>query len=454
MKSTLRLLCLIGLTLSVLTVPIFADNTSILFSVDSSYYYSGGHYSPLDPGEGSRPVLQNGRVLIPIRPVAEALGVDVQWIPESNMIKMTNDNGTVILKLNSKTMMNGNTAVTMDVAPFISGNRTLVPLRVPLEALGFVVKWNPALRSAEVSRNESGFLTPDALGNLKFPDATKLPDYAGVPLFTADTIWNTPIDQLPVHPKSNTYIQSIGASDPVHPDVGTVWDGKDIGFQVNVVPENQQGLPVTFEYADESDPGLYPIPANPLIEAGSDRHILILQQGKNLLYELYAAEKDAKGAWHAGSGVIWNLKTNPQRPTRWTSADAAGLAIFPGLIRYDEVMEKKSINHAFRITLQNIQKSYIAPATHSGGTSMNANLPPMGLRMRLKADFDTSSYSPSIQLILNAMKKYGVVVADVGSDMFISGLHDGRWNDEVLGELKKLKAGDFEAVYTGDAVAY
>lgn len=157
---------------------------------------------------------------------------------------------------------------------------------------------------------------------------------------------------------------------------------------------------------------------------------------------------------HADSGAIWHLDKNEQRPKGWISADAAGLAMLPGLVRWDEVYQKGEINHAFRVTLSKIQRSYILPATHSGGSYTGTNYPPMGLRLRLKAGFDISKYDKDMQIILKAMKKYGLVVADVGSDMYVSGVHDSRWNDEVLNALKKLKASDFEAVYTGYALPY
>ena len=233
-----------------------------------------------------------------------------------------------------------------------------------------------------------------------------------------------------------------------------MWEGQPIGIPYNVVEANQPKVNVSFDYADESDPGPYPIPQNPLIEAGSDRHLLILQKGTNLLFELFDAEKSSNGSWHAGSGAIWHLDRNEARPKGWTSADASGLAILPGLVKYDEVYEKGEINHAIRITVSQIQKSYIPPASHTGGRYTEKTYPPMGLRMRLKESFNISGFDKHIQVILKAFKRYGVVIADVGSDMYITGAPDSRWDDEVLSTLGKVSAEDFEAVYTGDAIPY
>ncbi|HEX9063226.1 MAG TPA: hypothetical protein VF941_23885, partial [Clostridia bacterium] len=250
------------------------------------------------------------------------------------------------------------------------------------------------------------------------------------------------------------YINSIGRGKALHPDFGTVWDGNPIGIPYNVVTKDQAKVNVTFDYADESDQGPYPVPENPLIEAGDDRHLLILQQGTNTLYELYDAQKNSNGSWNAGSGAIWHLDKNESRPKGWTSADASGLAILPGLVRWDEVYEKKEINHALRVTLSKIQKSYIPPASHSGGRYTDSNIPPMGLRLRLKSSFDISGFDEHVQVILKAMKKYGLVVADIGSDMYISGSPDEKWNDDILHTLGKVTADNFEAVYTGHSVPY
>lgn len=333
------------------------------------------------------------------------------------------------------------------VQPLNFNGTTYLPVRTIANVLGKSIRWDEKLKAVHIGEDlKSSIASPAAAG--------QSPEIAGCDIFPGDNFWNTPVDQLPVNPKSDDYINSIGRSKTLHPDFGTVWEGNPIGIPYNVVPEDQPKVKVSFDYEDESDNVLYPIPENPLIEAGSDRHILIVQKVTNILYELYNTKKNSDGTWHAGSGAVWHLDQNEIRPKGWTSADAAGLAILPGLVRYDEVNEKGEIQHALRVTLSKIQKSYISPASHTGGRYTDPQYPPMGLRLRLKQDFSISGYDPKIQVILKAMKKYGLVVADVGSDMYISGVPDKKWNDDVLGELKKITADSFEAVYTGDAVNY
>lgn len=272
----------------------------------------------------------------------------------------------------------------------------------------------------------------------------------GCNVLPADNIWNTPVDSLPVDPLSSSYIGSIGATTGLHPDFGSgLWDGGPIGIPYNIVTSAQAGVPVTFDYARESDPGQYPIPANPIIEGGpestGDRHILILNRDTCTLYELFSAYQDPAG-WQAGSGAIFNLKSNQLRPAGWTSADAAGLPILPGLVRYDEVASGK-ITHALRFTAPRTRKAYVWPARHYASTLTGLQYPPMGQRFRLKVSFDLSGFSPETQVILKALKKYGVILADNGGAWYISGIPDDRWkNDVLVGELKKITGSDFEAV--------
>ncbi|HVA88903.1 MAG TPA: hypothetical protein VNL71_03590, partial [Chloroflexota bacterium] len=202
---------------------------------------------------------------------------------------------------------------------------------------------------------------------------------------------------------------------------------------------------VQFDYADESDKGPYPIPANPLIENGSDGHLLLIDSGTCSLYELYAAQHTATG-WHAGSGAIWNLRSNALRPDRWTSADAAGLPIFPGLVRYDEVA-RGMIDHALRFTTQRTARSHIYPARHDAGNA-GAGLPPMGLRLRLKASVNISWAGPQTRVILQALKKYGMILADNGTSWYISGAPNSHWNDDELHHLNRITGADFEVVDT------
>lgn len=281
------------------------------------------------------------------------------------------------------------------------------------------------------------------------------PNLDGVQLFPADNPWNQDISALPVHPNSDAFIASIGAGTGLHPDFGTVWDGAPNGIPYVVVPGNTPKVPVNFEYADESDPGPYPIPEDPPIEGGpdsdGDRHILIVDRDNLKLYELYNAWP-RNGHWDAGSGAIFDLTSNALRPDFWTSADAAGLPILPGLVRYDEAVEKGQIRHALRFTAARTRRAFIHPATHFASSSNDPNLPPMGLRVRLKAGFDISGFPAEVQVILRALKSYGMFLADNGSNWFISGAPDPRWDDEALSALRQVEGSNFEAVYTGEAI--
>lgn len=275
------------------------------------------------------------------------------------------------------------------------------------------------------------------------------PILEGCPVFPADNIWNTPVDQLPPATRSQDYINSIGPDIPLHPDFGSsTWEGYPIGIPYNVVTGTQTTITVIFDYSSESDAGPYPIPNNPLIEGNptnGDRHILILDKDHCVLYELYNARKET-GNWYAGSGAIFDLNANSLRQAGWTSADAAGLPILPGLVRYSEVASGE-INHALRFTVQHTRNSYIWPARHQASTSSDLTYPPMGQRFRLKASFDISGFPTQIQVILRAMKKYGMIVADNGSNWYISGVPDPNWdNDMLVGEFLNVPGSAFEAV--------
>jgi hypothetical protein len=273
------------------------------------------------------------------------------------------------------------------------------------------------------------------------------------PLFPPNNVWNTPIDNLPVHPLSDAYIETIGRDEAFHPDFGSgIWppeDGGPIGIPFVVVPADQPGVPVSFGYDEESDPGPYPIPPNPPIEGGpqsdGDRHILIVQEGTCRLYELFDAWPQGDGSWEAGSGAIFDLNSNALRPAGWTSADAAGLPILPGLVRYDEVASGE-ITHALRFTAPETQRASVWPARHFASDETGEEFPPMGQRFRLRADFDMSGFDPQIQVILRAMQRYGIILADNGSPWYISGAPDERWDNDILRQLKQLTGADFEAV--------
>jgi hypothetical protein len=323
----------------------------------------------------------------------------------------------------------------------------LLSLALVVESLGGLVVGS--LAGAEPADPRA----PSAGPTLMTP--TLKTEFGDVAIFPADNPWNQPIDRLPVHPDSERFIDSIGANKPLHPDFGTVWNGAPSGIPYCVVPPSQKRAPVKFDYADESDPGPYPIPDDAPIEGGvksdGDRHVLIVDPQEKKLYELFHVIK-TPGGWTAGSGAIFDLASNKPRPAGWTSADAAGLPIFPGLVRYDEAVEKGEIRHALRFTVSKTQRGYIAPARHWASSSSDPNRPPMGLRLRLKAQYDISRFPPEDQVILRALKTYGLIVADNGGDWFISGAPDKRWNDDNLHALTRVKGRDFEAVDTGPIV--
>jgi hypothetical protein len=274
------------------------------------------------------------------------------------------------------------------------------------------------------------------------------------PLFPADNIWNADISALPVHPLSDAYVASIGADTPLHPDFGAgLWEHSPIGIPYTVVPGIQPRVPVSLLYADESDPGPYPIPPFAPVEGGlkpgvgrGDRHVLVVEAGTCQLFEVYDARRHRRGAyWEGGSGAVWDLNSNALRPGGWTSADAAGLPILPGLARYDEVAGG-AIAHALRFTAPRTQRAYVWPARHWASSSSDPNLPPMGIRARLKASVDISGFSAANQVILAALKRHGMLLADNGAPWFLSGTPDLRWNDAELSELKQLTGADFEIV--------
>lgn len=276
------------------------------------------------------------------------------------------------------------------------------------------------------------------------------PSIGGCNVFPADNVWNTSITTLPVAKESAAYVASIGADAVLKADWGAgLYNGGPIGIPFTTVGANQPSVPVSFEYADESDPGPYPIPPDAPIEGGADasgdRHVLVVDTNACTLYELYAAYPQRDGSWNAGSGAKFDLRSNQLRPRDWTSADAAGLPILAGLARYDEV-QRGVIPHALRFTASATQRAYVWPARHFASDRTDADLPPMGQRFRLRASFDISHYSPSNQVILTALKTYGMLLADNGAPWFISGVPDERWNNDELRELAAVKGSAFEAV--------
>lgn len=297
-------------------------------------------------------------------------------------------------------------------------------------------------------------------GNVAVP-ATGVPDLGanaslrGKVVFPADNPWNQDVSTSPVDPNSDAIIATIGTDAGMHADFGSgQYNGGTIGIPYIVVAGTQAPVPVTFEVADESDPGPYPIPATAPIEGGAasqgDRHVLVVDRDHWTLWELFSAAPSSNfSSWTAYSGAKFDLKSNAVRPLDWTSADAAGLPIFPGLVRADEVFERHIINHALRFTVKNTRQGFVFPARHFASDYQDPNLPPMGMRVRLKASFDISRFPASVQVILTALKKYGMFVADNGTDWFISGAPDERWNNDDLTTLRDVHGSDFEVIKIG-----
>jgi hypothetical protein len=282
-----------------------------------------------------------------------------------------------------------------------------------------------------------------------------LPTIGGCTVFTADDDWNKDISSAAASATWTQAIQSIAGNINIHPDFG----GGQYGIPINVVPANQAKVPVTFDgYPSESDPGPYPLPdpstakiegTNDPTSCSGDCHFLVVQQGACMLYEGYACEYD-NGGWHCSNGAKWDLtkKSYGQRPMGWTSADAAGLPIMPGLLRYSEV-QAGVINHAIRFTLNCSSAHYVEPATHDAAHGSCSNPPPMGLRVRLKASYDISSMPQDAQVVLTAMKKYGMILADNGSNFYFQGEENASWSDAMISALKTVPASAFEAITPG-----
>jgi hypothetical protein len=270
----------------------------------------------------------------------------------------------------------------------------------------------------------------------------------GCPILPANNALNRDISRAPIDPRSASYIASIGASLHLHADFGA---NPGYGIPYVVVGPHQLRVPISFsEYGAESEPGPYPLPPNAPVEGAGeegDRHVLVLQTRACKLYELYSARRAGAG-WEAGSGAVFNLRSNALRPEGWTSADAAGLPIFPLLARYPEVHAGR-IDHALRVTVARTQRGYIHPATHLASSSSDPSLPPMGLRLRLKSGFDLSPYHGQALVILRALQRYGLIVADNGSSWYITGAPDAHWRDEDLDQLKSVPGAAFEAISSG-----
>jgi hypothetical protein len=281
------------------------------------------------------------------------------------------------------------------------------------------------------------------------PSPTGAPKPGSCPIFPADNVWHADVSRLPVHPRSAAYVTSIGPSRPVHPDFGSgLLDGKPWGIPVTTIRAGQPRVPVSFDVPEESDPGPYPVPRDALVEGGpngdGDRHVIVYDPAGCRAYEMHDAHPSG-GGWHAYSGAVFDLRSNRMRPLSWTSADAAGLSILAGLVRYDEVAAGH-VDHAIRMTVQVSQRAYVWPGSHRASSHTDANLPPMGLRLRLKAGVDVSRMPPQARVVAEALKRYGAIVADNGSPWFFSGTQDSRWSNDQLDALKRLHGSDFEVV--------
>jgi hypothetical protein len=273
-------------------------------------------------------------------------------------------------------------------------------------------------------------------------------------VFPKNNPWNQRVDKLPVAGNSAAIVSSIGAGGSVHADFGSgLYDGAPIGIPYTTVSRRQRKVPVSFQYADESDRGPYPVPANAPIEGGrssdGDRHVIVVDRDACKLYELYSAYPQNGGrSWKAGSGAVWSLKSNKLRPSGWTSADAAGLPILPGLARYEDLSRKGGIDHALRFTAARTRRAFIYPARHFASSLTDPGLPAMGQRLRLKASFNVSAFPRQARAVLVALKRYGMILADNGSSWYITGAPDKRWNNDDLHTLGNVKGSDFEVVDT------
>lgn len=278
-----------------------------------------------------------------------------------------------------------------------------------------------------------------------------LPGASKCPLFPKTSHWNKRADRLPLHPRSDAMVAAVGAGRRAHADFGSgLYEGRPIGIPYRVVRRNQRRVPVSFEHADESDGRLYPIPPNVPIEGGpgsdGDRHVLLVDRSRCRLYELFSAYPQGGGtSWRAGSGAVWNLRSNRMRPRGHTSADAAGLPILPGLARYDEA-KRGRINHALRITVPRTRRAFIYPARHFASSLTDPSLPAMGQRVRLRRSFSLRGYPRQSRVVLRALKEFGALVADNGSAWYVSGAPSRGWNNDDLQTLGRVRGRDFEVV--------
>jgi hypothetical protein len=293
------------------------------------------------------------------------------------------------------------------------------------------------------------------LGILLAPatQGSRLPGARGCPVFPQNNHWNLRVDRLPVRPNSDAIVRSIGVDETMHADFGSgLYNGGPIGIPLTIAGEGRHRVPVSFDYASESDRGPYPLPPNARVEGGrdadGDRHVIVVDRSRCRLYELFAAYPQDGGArWTAGSGATWNLRSNHLRPRSWTSADAAGLPILPGLARYDEV-KRGRIDHALRFTASRTRRAFVYPARHFASDLTDPNLPAMGQRLRLKRGYDISRFPRQTRIVLRALKRYGMILADNGAPWFVSGAPHPGWDNDDLHSLHRVPGSAFEVVDT------
>jgi hypothetical protein len=293
------------------------------------------------------------------------------------------------------------------------------------------------------------------LGILLAPatQGSRLPGARGCPVFPQNNHWNLRVDRLPVRPNSDAIVRSIGVDETMHADFGSgLYNGGPIGIPLTIVGKGRRRVPVSFDYASESDRGPYPLPPNARVEGGrdadGDRHVIVVDRSRCRLYELFAAYPQDGGArWTAGSGATWNLRSNHLRPRSWTSADAAGLPILPGLARYDEV-KRGRIDHALRFTASRTRRAFVYPARHFASDLTDPNLPAMGQRLRLKGGYDISRFPRQTRIVLRALKRYGMILADNGAPWFVSGAPHPGWDNDDLHSLHRVPGSAFEVVDT------
>lgn len=399
-------------------------------------------------------VSASGSIMVPLRFVADRLGAEVSYDAPTRSTLLQYGNTAVLMIVGSSTVSVNGSGREIASAPEISSGRICVPLRFIAETLEYSVFWDSETRAAQLFSPGLILLadSQDVPGdnNSEYasagrPDLGANADLNGYRLFPADNPWNQCIDDWPVDPNSVFILERLGLDRGLKADFGSSWNGGPFGIPYVVVDGSTPMVPMNFDYSDESDPGPYPIPADAPVEKGSDRHILVLDRDNAILYETWNTWPQEDG-FQAGSGAIFDLRSNALRPTCWTSADAAGLPILPGLVRYQEVMETGQINHALRVTVDETRRAFVAPATHFASGDEDPALPPMGARIRLKSSFDTADFPPCVQVILEALKTYGMFVADNGMSYYISGAPDPRWNDEELAAIQAVKGSDLEIV--------